>query len=176
MFTIKALDAAALDHYHADLMALLADVVNSGASVNFIAPLAESVALDFWQRVRAELHDNKRVVLAAITHDQARPQVVGCVHLAFAAQPNGSHRAELQKLLVHSQHRQKGIGSALMQTAEVAARAHGKTLLVLDTERDSTADALYQKWGYTPAGVIPRYAMNSSGTQLIDAVFYYKLL
>jgi len=176
VFTIERLGAAELTHHHADLAALLINVVEGGSSVGFIAPLSEETADAFWGKIGAEVDAGKRLVLAAIEGDSDNQHIVGCVHLALAAPLNGTHRAEVQKLLVHSLHRQKGIATALMTAIEDAARGLGKSLLVLDTESGSTADGLYERWGFVRSGVIPQYAQNSTGTALIDTVIYYKLV
>ena len=46
---------------------------------------------------------------------------------------------------------------------------------MLDTEQGSVAERLYEKCGYTRAGVIPRYARSADGS-LISTVVFYKLL
>jgi acetyltransferase len=62
-----------------------------------------------------------------------------------------------------------------MATVERAAHDARRTLLVLDTRQGDPSERLYQKCGYTRAGVIPRYARNGDGG--LDAtVLYYKLL
>lgn len=48
--------------------------------------------------------------------------------------------------------------------------------LVLDTERGSAGEKLYERVGYMRAGGIPQFAMNHDGTKLIDTVLFYKLL
>ena len=62
-----------------------------------------------------------------------------------------------------------------MTAVEEAARAAGRTLLVLDTRRGDSAEQLYLNLGYTAAGVIPRYARSASGS-LDDTVYMYKEL
>jgi hypothetical protein len=62
-----------------------------------------------------------------------------------------------------------------MGEVEESARAAGRTLLVLDTEQGSVAEKLYEKCGYTRAGVIPQYALSADGS-LITTVVFYKLL
>jgi ribosomal protein S18 acetylase RimI-like enzyme len=81
----------------------------------------------------------------------------------------------VQKLLVRTGFRNRGIARALLSAAEEAARAAGRTLLVLDTEQGSVAERLYEKCGYTRSGVIPQYALNAEGA-LITTVVFYKLL
>jgi ribosomal protein S18 acetylase RimI-like enzyme len=102
-------------------------------------------------------------------------QIVGSVQLALAPQPNGRHRAELQKLLVHRGHRRRGLGHALIRAAESAAVSLGRTLIVLDSGATGNALGLYDRAGYTRVGIIPRFAANPDGP-LIDTVVFYKEL
>ena len=154
------------------LIGLLRDVVDNGASVNFIAPLDTHIAASFWDRIANEVERGERIVLIA---EQAG-EIAGCGHLAISMPPNGQHRADVQKMLVHSRFRRRGLGRAILTALEDEARQLGRTLLVLDTERDSSGEALYTACGWTRAGVIPAFAMNYSGTHLIDTVLFYRLL
>lgn len=155
----------------ADLNIVLRDAVESGASVGFMLPLSDVEMTAFWQDVLAEAAAGKRVVLAA----RAAGRIVGTVQLALAGKPNSRHRAELQKLLVLRPYRGRGVGTALVQAAESAARVRERTLIVLDTSATGNALGVYGRCGYTRAGVIPRYACDPDGP-LIDTVFYYKEL
>ncbi len=58
-----------------------------------------------------------------------RGDLVGTVQVILALPPNQPHRAEIAKLLVHRWARRRGIAQLLMEGAEAAARAEGKTLL-----------------------------------------------
>ena len=102
-------------------------------------------------------------------------RVVGAAQLSLVTKQNGLHRAEVQKVLVHSKFRRRGIAQALMLDIEAAARSAGRTLLVLDTEQGSAAESLYEKSGYVRSGVIPNYALDASGL-LITTVVFYKCL
>jgi acetyltransferase len=82
----------------------------------------------------------------------------------------------VQKLLVHSSQRRRGIGRALMTTLEQEAQAIRRNLLFLDTEQGSPAETFYRELGYQLAGVIPNYALNSAGDTYIPSAFFYKLL
>ncbi len=62
-----------------------------------------------------------------------------------------------------------------MQGIEDAARQGGFSLLTLDAKRGEAAEQLYRSIGWTPAGAIPRYALDPDGTQH-DAVIFYKAL
>ncbi|NWF69985.1 MAG: GNAT family N-acetyltransferase [Chloroflexi bacterium] len=168
---IESCTADDIQEQHAALIALLQDAVNGGASVSFIAPLDYDTAADYWAKVAAEIALGQRVLLLAFDGEQ----LVGSVQLALAGQPNARHRAEVQKLLVYSASRRQGIGKALMEALEQAAQSLGRTLLVLDTQRSSPAEKLYTALNYTRVGVIPEFALSSTGT-LEDTVIFYKML
>jgi acetyltransferase len=155
----------------ADLIALLRDAVESGASVGFMLPVREAEMTAYWQSVFGDVRAGRRVVLVVRTGGR----IVGSVQLELAGKPNARHRAELQKLLVLRPYRGRGLGCTLMKAAEAAAHAHARTLLVLDTSASGNALGIYARCGYTRAGVIPRYARDPDGP-LIDAVLYYKEL
>lgn len=169
--SIEALPAPPSAADLVDLAALLRDVVEGGASIGFMLPLGEDEVVAFWSGVIAGAGAGQRLVLVA--RDAGR--IVGSVQLALAAQPNGRHRAELQKLLVRRTHRRRGLGAALIRAAESAALAHGRTLLVLDSGETGNALGLYDRGGYTRVGVIPRFAAHPDGP-LMNTVVYYKEL
>ncbi len=111
------------------LSALLQDAVAAGASIGFLPPLAAHDARVYWDAVIAAMRSGSRLLL--IARDAGR--IVGTVQLDLAGMPNGSHRAEVMKLMVESQSRRRGFGRVLMQAIEDAARQAGRSLLVLDT-------------------------------------------
>lgn len=154
-----------------ELIALLQDALQSGASVGFIPPLATETAEEYWLETMEEVARGKRVLLVS----RQAGEVTGSAQLALAVKQNGRHRAEVQKLLVHTRFRKRGIARQLMNAIEDAARAENRALLVLDTERGSVAEGLYERCGYTRAGIIPQYALSSDGS-FIDTVVFYKLL
>lgn len=154
-----------------ELAALLQDCVNGGSSVGFIPPLSSGTAEEYWLETLAEIAQGKRLLLVSIEAGE----ITGSVQLALATKQNGLHRAEVQKLLVHTRFRNRGIARLLMTALDDVAREEGRTLLVLDTERGSVAEKLYEKCGYMRAGVIPRYALDATGS-MIDTVVFYKLL
>ncbi len=78
-------------------------------------------------------------------------------------------------MLVHRRGRRRGIGAALMQAAEVAAREAGKTLLVLDTVTGGDAERLYSRLGWVFVGIVPDYALWPDG-RLCDTSIYYRRL
>ena len=171
MVSIVKLTADDMATHRDELVDLLRDAVDNGASVSFLAPMPLQSAVDYWDNVRSDVATGGRFVLAA----KDIGNIVGSVQLALASQPNAAHRAEVQKLLVHSTFRRRGIGAALMAEVEQVAREVHRTLLVLDTQRGSAAESLYEKHGYTRAGIIPDFALGSDGS-LHDTVFFYRQL
>lgn len=149
---------------------VLVDCVDGGASVSFMHPLTDDRALAFWRRVADGVARGERQVFVA---EDARG-IVGTVQLVLDQPENQPHRAEIAKMLVHRRGRRQGLGQALMRAAEDAARAAGKTLLVLDTG-DDTAARLYERLGWRPAGRIPGYALMPRGGPC-DTTFYYREL
>lgn len=154
-----------------DLVKLLQDAVNSGASVGFLPPLSHEAAREYWRAILVDLGAERRLMLGA----WSGARLVGSVQLELAMKPNASHRAEVQRLLVHRSARRQGIGEGLMRQLEEVAQQRGRTLLVLDTRRGDPSELLYQKIGYVRAGVIPSYARSADGA--LDATaFYYRQL
>ena len=156
----------------AHLIALLQDSVSGGASVGFLPPLNESDAATYWHTVRAAMRDGSRLLWLAST---AGGTLAGCVQLDLCMKPNGLHRAEVSKLLVHSNARRQGIASLLMRALESHARFHKRTTLVLDTRAGDPSETVYQALAWTKVGEIPQYARSADGS-LHATAFYYKLL
>lgn len=154
-----------------ELISLLQDAVDSGASVGFLSPLSIQEAQSYWQEVALAIQKQSRILLVARQDDT----IVGTVQLDLVTKPNGRHRAEVQKLLVHRRVRRQGLGRALMIAVEAVAQSVGRRLLVLDTRADDPAEKLYLSLGYTQLGVIPQYASNPDGL-LAASVFFYRFV
>ncbi|CAL9364464.1 MULTISPECIES: GNAT family N-acetyltransferase [unclassified Streptomyces] len=166
-------DAARLLGMTDALAELLADTVDGGASVGFLAPLGRAAATAWWTERCASVAAGR---LAVWTAYEEPGRVLGTVSLALPAdKPNSRHRAELVKLMVHRTARGKGLGRRLLTVAEEAAAADGITLLHLDTETGSPAERLYRASGWTEAGAIPDYAADPGGV-LRSTTLYYKRL
>ena len=155
--------------YHKQLCNLLIDSVESNASVGFLPPLSTDEADDYWLSVDRECYAENKVLLVATENNH----VLGAVQLALNTKKNGSHRGEVEKLMVHSSARGKGTGKQLMLALEQHAIDLDKKLLVLDTREGDVASSLYKKLGYTVAGIIPDFALSSTG-QLDGTVIFYK--
>jgi acetyltransferase len=169
---IESLAAEAVRAALPDLSALLVDAVASGASIGFLPPLGPTEAADYWAGVAAAVAEGSRVLLVA---RDAGGALVGSAQLGLETRPNGRHRAEVMKVMVHRKARGRGIGRALMLAAEAEARRHGRTTLFLDTRLGDPAEGLYRATGWTFVGSIPRYARSANGAFDANAI-YYKLL
>lgn len=158
-------------YYRDGLVALLLDAVHHGASVGFLDDVDAQQANRYFDEVKQRL-TNGELLLWVVGKGQ---EVMGSVQLGLCQKLNGLNRAEVQKLLVHSEARRRGFGQQLMHTLEMAALQKRRGLLYLDTEADSAAETFYRSLGYIKAGEIPQYACGPDGTYRATAL-YYKLL
>jgi hypothetical protein len=62
-----------------------------------------------------------------------------------------------------------------MERAEVASRAAGKTLFVLDSVTGGDGARLYARMGWNVVGVIPNYALFPDG-RFCDTTVFWKAL
>jgi ribosomal protein S18 acetylase RimI-like enzyme len=173
---IDALAAPDVGIHRAQLVSLLVDAVDGGASIGFLPPLGEAEAGAYWDTVATALHEGSRLLLAARAPEGPHAgTIVGSVQLDLATRANARHRAEVVRLMVHRRARRQGLGRALMLAIEDHARRLGRTTLVLDTRLGDPSENLYRSLGWTLAGTIPRYAQSAGGTLDATAI-YYRLL
>jgi GNAT superfamily N-acetyltransferase len=137
------------------LAALLEDCVAGGASVSYMAPFSRQQARDAFEGMVTEVEQGRRLLLCAF----AGADLIGTVQLIIALPPKQPHRGEIAKLLVRRDARRRGIARRLMEHAETAARAAGKTLLLLDTVTGADGERLYLRLGWTKVGVVPGFAL-----------------
>jgi acetyltransferase len=167
MADIIRLSATEAQRYLEELVLLLEDAVNNGASIGFLRPLKLNAARDYW-RDTFNAVANGRVLLIA----RADNRVIGSVQLDLCGKENGSHRAEVQKLLVLTRYRRQGLAKQLMEAIELAARESQRSLLVLDTEAGSGAVPFYESLRWLRAGSIPDYAMSADGVPTPNVIYY----
>ncbi|MBB1317592.1 GNAT family N-acetyltransferase [Shewanella sp. SR43-4] len=153
------------------LHSLLADCIVSGASVGFLTPINDQEVKSYWESVETELESGTRKLFLAYDNDN----VIGAVQLSLFAKANGAHRGEVEKLMVDTRARGKGVSKKLMSLMESTASEMGLSLLVLDTRLGDVASSLYRSIGYTEAGQIPQFARSSTG-ELEATVYFFKLL
>lgn len=148
-----------------ELSLLLINVVEGGASVGFLPPLSLEDAKKYW---REALTTGVVLWIAKV-----RGRILGTVQLHLCQKQNGTHRAEIAKLMVHSDSRREGLGKCLMENAEKKAKAEQRSLITLDTRAGDPSNLLYKSIGYIEVGRIPKYARSDNGN-LHETVFYYK--
>ncbi|HEX6637864.1 MAG TPA: GNAT family N-acetyltransferase [Steroidobacteraceae bacterium] len=153
-----------------DLCDVLIDCVEGGASVTFMRPMTIEKARRYWRDVAAGLERGDRALVVA--EDAGR--IVGTTQAIWATHENQPHRADVAKMLVHRCARRSGVGGALLDAAERAALAAGRTLLVLDTA-SAEAERLYERGGWQRVGSIPRFALLPDGPPCSTVVFYKDL-
>ncbi|MCK9861934.1 GNAT family N-acetyltransferase [Paenibacillus sp. ATY16] len=144
---------------------LLVQVVEEGASVGFLPPLSQEEAIEYWKGAL----DPEVMLFAA----KVGGHLAATVQLQLCGKANGSHRAEIAKLMTHPEYRRRGIARKLMLAAEAAALEENRSLLVLDTREGDPSNLLYLSLGYQLAGRIPDFARSADGS--LDAtMIYYK--
>lgn len=165
----EELDASAFTAAIPALAELLADAVDSGASVNFLKPFPVSAAAAYWEGRAGDVASGAvRPIVARLDG-----QIVGCAVLVPSPKPNSPHRAAVEKVLVHRRARRRGVGAALMEAIENVARADGRWLLLLDTTTGSDADRLYRGLGWIPFGEVPNHALTADA-ELSDTTYFFK--
>jgi GNAT superfamily N-acetyltransferase len=165
----EVVDGATFPTIVPDLADLLADAVDSGASVNFLRPFGVADGIAYWNARAAEVTAGTIRPIVA----RADRAVVGCVLLVPSRNPNSPHRAEVAKVLVHRRARHRGIGAGLMAAVEGLARSDGRWLLILDTTTGSDADRLYRRLGWVRFGEVPNHALTAAG-DLSDTTYFFK--
>ena len=70
---------------------ILADAVNSGAGVSFMAPFSDAEGAAYWRSLADAVTQGKKIIFAA--HDGE--VIAGAVILEKAWQPNQQHRGEI---------------------------------------------------------------------------------
>jgi GNAT superfamily N-acetyltransferase len=171
MIEVRALTAQDIQTHLSQLISLLIDCVEGGASVSFMAGISQTRAGNFFEEVCESVRRNERILIAAFLDEILE----GTVQVITAMPENQTHRADISKLLVAPSARKKGVATQLMHHAEQLSRLNGKTLLVLDTATGSNAERLYHRLGWTKAGVIPNYSRLPDGRLCGTTIFWKEL-
>lgn len=149
---------------------LFFDVIDGGGSLGFLEDVDEPQMREYWEGVFDQLGPRHRLW---IVRDGDR--ALGTVQLSICGKPNGRHRAEVQKLMVHRDARRRGVAVGLMAALEAAAREAGLSLLVLDTEAQSDAEIFYAGQGFQRTGEIPCFASSPQGELRATALYWKQL-
>lgn len=155
------------------LVDLTFNIVQGGASIGFMDDMTVEQASKFWTEVLDKVKQQKTVLIVA--KNSVTNQITGTVQLQTDLPSNQVHRADVAKMLVHSDFRRMGIAQKLLQQIEKIAIDLNKTLMVLDTVTDSPAYFMYQKCGWTIVGDIPNYALLPNGLPCSTTYFYKSL-
>jgi ribosomal protein S18 acetylase RimI-like enzyme len=162
---LKIVELTSIEQHIEELSDLLMKVVDDGASIGFLSPMARSAARDFWRHALSP-----HVILYIACVDGS---IAGTVQLHLCTKQNGTNRAEIAKMMVHPKFRQKGIARSLMEIAEKRAKEEVRTLLILDTVEGAPSNHLYTSLGFVQGGRIPDYAASPFG-ELEATIIYYK--
>ncbi|WP_417689850.1 GNAT family N-acetyltransferase [Roseibium sp.] len=168
---IELLTADAARAGLADLGDVLRACVEGGGGVGFVLPFSQAEAETFWASKLEGVERHERYLLVA----RLDGRIVATVMLELAQQPNGLHRAEVAKLMVHPDARGRGLSRKLLEALEALARSLGRSLLVLDTSTGELAETIYPRCGYEKVGVIPGYALFPDGRMGATTVFCKQL-
>ena len=169
---IRELDGAEALARVDELVEVLRDCVEGGASVGFMLPLADGRPEAFWRKVAASVAAGERHLFVA--EDEAG-RICGTLSLVTDMPDNQPHRADVSKMLVHRRARRQGIAERLLRAVEAKAGELRKTTLVLDTVTGSDASRVYERTGWQRAGDIPNYALMPEG-EPCSTTYYFRYL
>ena len=168
---VEPLNAVGVEEHLDALAQLLLDAHAAGMSLGLAAPLERDGAAAAYRDAAARLAPGERILLAALDGGE----VVGAVQLDRSEAGNGRHRAEVRRLVVRADRRGTGVGRALMEAVVDAARELDLRLLWLSTHEGTDADRIYERLGWTRAGVIPEYAELPNGELTGNAFYFLRL-
>jgi GNAT superfamily N-acetyltransferase len=168
---VRVLDAGAAASAVAPLAEVLIACVDGGAAISFLPPLSRDAARGFWRRTATAVAQASSLLVVGWLEGR----LAGTVTVDCDMPPNQPHRADIRKLLVHPDARGRGLGRALMQAAETAAREAGRTLLTLDTKPGDASEHLYRTLGFREVGVIPGFGLDADGTPHDSMIFFKHL-
>jgi len=156
---VRALDVAGAQSAERALGRLLQACVAAGDPVLFLPPLPPERALACWQAVTRRVGEGAAKLFAAWSEGV----LAGTVQLGLDTPEDGRHRATIDTLLVHPAFRRRGLGNALMEAAETAASAAGRSLLELAARPGDGAETLCRRRAWTEAGRIEGYTRDAAG-------------
>jgi ribosomal protein S18 acetylase RimI-like enzyme len=123
------------------------------------------------EQVHSLLTDAQTAVFGAF-----EPDLVGIVGIRRLTRKKTRHKARIWGMYLRDEHRGRGLGRQLMESAIAFAREQdGVRLLQLAvTERAATAAALYEKLGFVVWGIEPA-GLHVEGTDLAEKHMVLKL-
>ncbi|KAJ6786736.1 hypothetical protein PWT90_01992 [Aphanocladium album] len=177
--TVIIFDAKEHPHVTPYLAAIHASCITHDRTIaTFLPPLSHEKLLSWWKERISEVADGSRVMLLLVNNMDPSgrvkgPEIMGVVMLFMPPSETGPFRCSVEKLLIHKSFRGRGGSRLLLNALEEEALKRRRTMLLLDTETGSPAEAVYKRLGYTEMGVIPNYGISPTG-ELKDGTFFYK--
>lgn len=168
MFEIRRLAAAEVLAHKEEFAALLRDAVEDGGTVGFILPVTDDKLDRYWAGVAREMEAGERELLAALEDGK----VIASMQISYSKVESTRHRADLQKLIVHSSERRRGIARALLVHALESMHALGLVMYTITTFHGGPAESLVRSLLFTRYGVMPHYGLTPDG-KLHDASMHY---
>lgn len=168
---LRRVTAESFAHYRPGLIELLLEAVGQGWSLGFRADLDAEQARRYFDQVLGDIQQGK-LLLWVVVKDE---QVQASVQLELCQQPDGGHRAQVQKMLVRQLAQRHGLGQQLMAALEQGAQLHKRGLLTLDVQVGAPAEAFYRSLGYSRVGEIPDYTCGPTG-DFHPTALYFKTL
>lgn len=171
MLKVSELKAPPSLELFSELVELLQDSVNGGAAVGWIETPSTKDARNYWTQVLEAVGRGERALFVATDNHVC----AGAIQLSTVPRQNSQHRGEIQKLMVNSQYRRRGVGRTLVQALERAAAARGLSLLLLDVRSGDPAEQLYRAAGYQLVGTVPGYTRSTTGSFDPTTIYYRQL-
>ncbi len=168
MFEIRRLAASELLERKPEFEWLLKDAVETLGTVGFLLPVTGDKLDRYWSGVARDMEAGRRELFAAIEHGK----VLGSLQIAYEKAESTSHRADLQKLIVHSSERRRGIARALLVDALERMPALDVAMYTITTFKEGAAEDLVRGLLFTRFGVMPHYGLTPDG-KLHDASMHY---
>lgn len=143
----------------AALVDLWVDVTNAGGAVGFAAGVTPAQVARLSQPAFERVSQGRDDLVVAFTGD--RP--VGMGFLATNDLAIHTHWGTIKRLQRHPTRRASGVGAALLEGLEEAARARGLQRLVLTVRGGTGREGFYAQHGYRIEAVLPQRIMLDDG-------------
>jgi len=147
----------------------------------FLPPLTNEKLLPWWKERIAEANHGTRVIVLLLpeTAPGTKPMgtdLRGIAMLKLSETETGSFRGHIDAVLVDRKHRRQGGAKQLVDALEYEAAKRNRTLLLVDTETGSMAEAAFKKFGYIEIGKVPGFSRVLPHGKKGETFFYKDLL
>ncbi|AEO70822.1 uncharacterized protein THITE_2122626 [Thermothielavioides terrestris NRRL 8126] len=147
----------------------------------FLPPLTNEKLLPWWKERLAEANNGTRIIVLLLPELSLgkKPQgtdLRGLAMLKLSESETGSFRGHIDAVLVDRRHRRQGGAKALVAALEYEAAKRGRSLLLVDTETGSVAEAAFKKFGYIEIGKVPHFSRALPSGKKGETFFYKEFL